>query len=49
MPGSVKTKFCKILVKKDFLFKIFKTSRVMITQNNINDHNLDLAPFHKFK
>ena len=43
MPGSVKTKFCKIQVKKDFLFKIFQN---ITSHDHTNDHNLDLAPFH---
>ena len=43
MQGSIKTKFCNILVKKDFVFKIFKTS---MCHDHTNDHNLDLTPFH---
>ena len=45
MPGSIKTKFCNILVKKDFLFQNLNVQNIM-SHDHTNDHNLDLTPFH---
>ena len=45
MPGSINTKFCNILVKKDFLFQNLNVQNIM-SHDHTNDHNLDLTPFH---